>query len=109
MTTNGECHAFSAESYLSLEVFALRKAFFDHIPNRDHAPLQFYTHGSDQYDLVVHGEVMYNHHHGHETGGDWAAVIKLVKEGEEIKMKNYHIITVSLETQNFRNVPIKSP
>ena len=45
---------------------------------------------------MIHGDVAYKHHHGHETGTDWAAVVRLVKEGGEIKMARYHIIVVSL-------------
>ena len=44
---------------------------------------------------MVHGEVTYDHHHGHQTGSDWAAKVKLVKEGEELKVKLYQIIVVS--------------
>ena len=77
------------------EVVALRKAIWSHIPNRDHSPIQIFTHGTDQMDLMVHGDVTYNHHHGHETGSDWAATVKLAKVGDEIKMKRYQIIVVS--------------
>ena len=45
---------------------------------------------------MIHGEVTYGHHAGHETGGDWAANVKLEKEGEELKMKVYQIIVVSV-------------
>ena len=44
---------------------------------------------------MVHGDVTYNHHHGHQTGSDWAAKVKLAKEGGEIKMAYYQIIVVS--------------
>lgn len=46
-------------------------------------------------DLMVHGDVKYNHHHGHETGSDWAASVKLAKVGDEVKMRRYQIIVVS--------------
>lgn len=44
---------------------------------------------------MIHGDVAYKHHAGHETGGDWAAVVKLVVEGGELKMGSYRIIVVS--------------
>ena len=46
-------------------------------------------------DLMIHGEVSYQHHAGHETGADWAAKMKLEKVGGEIKVAVYHIIVVS--------------
>jgi len=45
--------------------------------------------------MMVHDVVSYKHHAGHETGGDWAAVVALAKEGGEVKMARYHIIVVS--------------
>jgi len=45
--------------------------------------------------MMVHEVVSYKHHAGHETGGDWAAVVALAKEGGEVKMARYHIIVVS--------------
>ena len=46
---------------------------------------------------MIHGDVTYKHHHGHETGSDWAANVKLVKEGGELKMAVYQIIVVKLD------------
>lgn len=46
-------------------------------------------------DLMILGEVSYNHHAGHKTGADWAAKMKLEKQGGEIKVKYYQIIVVS--------------
>ena len=46
-------------------------------------------------DLMIYGEVSYKHHHGHETGVDWAVKMRLVKEGGEVKVGVYHIIVVS--------------
>ena len=45
-------------------------------------------------NIMVYGDVSYLHHHGHETASDWAAVVKLAKEDEQIKMAKYHIIVV---------------
>lgn len=77
------------------EILALRKAMWAHVPDRDHKPIQIYTHGSDQMDLMIHGDVSYNHHYGHQTGADWAAKVKLAMEGGEIKMAYYQIIVDS--------------
>ena len=78
------------------EILALRKAIWAHVPNRDHSPIQIYTHGTEQTDLLVHGDVKYKHHHGHETGSDWAAKIKLAKEGSDYKIALYQIIVVNM-------------
>ena len=84
-----ECKASGTESR------ALRKAIWSHVPGRDHSPIQIYTHGNDEYDLMIHGVVKYNHHAGHETGSDWAANVKLAKEGGELKVALYEITVVS--------------
>ncbi|KAL6719988.1 hypothetical protein ACLMJK_001909 [Lecanora helva] len=76
------------------EIRALRKAIWSHVPARDHYPIKIYTHGTDQYDLMAHGEVKYNHHHGHATETEWACSCNLVKEGEELKVAYYQIIVV---------------
>lgn len=77
------------------EIRALRKAIWSHIPNRDHSPVQIYTYGDDQYDMMVFGEVSYDHHHpGHQTATEWAARFKLAKEGGEIKVRVCHVIVV---------------
>ncbi len=68
---------------------------WSHIPNRDHKPITIFTHGSDQDNIMVYGDVGYKHHHGHETASDWAAVVKLTKEGDALKMARYHIIVDS--------------
>lgn len=65
------------------------------MPGRDHSPIQIYTHGDDQMDLMILGDVSYKHHAGHETGADWAAKMKLEKQGGEIKAAYYQIIVVS--------------
>lgn len=57
--------------------------------------MQIYTHGDDQIDLMILGEVSYKHHAGHETGADWAAKMKLEKQGDKVKVVRYHIIVVS--------------
>ena len=44
---------------------------------------------------MIHGDVSYKHHHGHETAADWAAVVKLANEDGHLKMAKYHIIVVS--------------
>ena len=79
----------------SPEIRDLRKAIWSHVPGRDHSPVQIYTHGDDQMEPMIHGEVSYKHHAGHETGADWAAKMKLEKQGGEIKVAVYHIIVVS--------------
>ena len=61
----------------------------------------------------ISGDVKYKHHHGHETGesfekysgsrsdtdtpqgSDWAAKVKVAKEGDEYKVALYQIIVVS--------------
>lgn len=51
------------------EIKDFRNAIFSHIPGRDHWPITIYTYGDDQYSLMVHGHVTYDHHHGHQTLG----------------------------------------
>jgi len=41
---------------------------------------------------MVHGDVSYNHHHGHQNGADWAAKVELTKEGGAVKMAHHHIV-----------------
>ncbi|MCJ1474811.1 hypothetical protein MMC13_003471 [Lambiella insularis] len=71
-----------------------------HVPDREHTPLQIYTHGSNAMEMVVYGDVKYEHHAGHKTGTDWAAKIKLAKEGGEMKMAYYQIIVGSADLTN---------
>ena len=47
-------------------------------------------------DLMVHGDVKYKHHHGHEAGSDWAAKVKVAKEDGKYKLSQYHILVVSI-------------
>jgi hypothetical protein len=46
--------------------------------------------------LIGLGTVEYKHHHGHETGSDWAAKYDLVKVGGQVKFKHVQIIVVSI-------------
>ena len=103
-SNDGEAHDhytdfFTADADYAMndedEIRALRKAIWFHIPGRDHRPLKIYTHGNDQYDLMVHGDVTYDHHYGHQTGSDWTAMYRLVKEGEELKMSFCQILVDS--------------
>ena len=87
-----------------IEIRALRKAIWSHVPGRDHKPIQIYTHGDDQYDLMVYGDVEYKHHAGHQSGSDWAAKVKLAKEDGQIKMAYYQIIVVCDESCSDENV-----
>ena len=80
---------------LAIEILNLRKAIWSHVPARDHSPKQIYTHGEDQMDLMVHGDVSYGHHAGHQTSTEWAASMNLVKEGGKVKVSRYHIIVDS--------------
>ena len=89
-------HIASAKLFFIIEIRDLRKAIWAHVPGRDHSPIQIYTHGDDQYDLLIHGDVTYEHHHGHQTGSDWAAKAKLVEDGGKLKVKLYQIIVVSV-------------
>ena len=68
---------------------------FAHIPDRDHYPIQIYTHGHDQMQLMARGKVEYRHHAGHETDSEWAAYYELIEEDGQIKFKKIHIIVVS--------------
>lgn len=47
-------------------------------------------------DLMILGDVSYDHHAGHRTGAEWAAKMVLEKQGGEIKVAYYQIIVVSL-------------
>ena len=67
-----------------------------HIPERDHYPIQIYTHGHDQMQLMARGKVAYKHHVGHESESEWAAYYVLVELDGAIKFKKIHIIVVSL-------------
>ena len=69
---------------------------FSHIPDRDHVPLQIYTHGHDQLQLMTRGKVTYKHHFGDDTEAEWAAYYELLQKGAELKFKKIHIIVVSL-------------
>ena len=77
------------------EIVAMRKALFAHIPHRHHRILRYYTFDEDNMHLLGHGTVDYKHHHGHETGSDWAAKYDLVKVDGKIKFKHVQIIVVS--------------
>lgn len=79
------------------EIVALRKALFAHIPHRDHRILRYYTFDKENMHLMGLGTVGYKHHHGHETGSDWAAKYDLVKVGGEAKFKHVQVIVVSSE------------
>ena len=46
--------------------------------------------------LMGLGTVGYKHHHGHETGSDWAAKYDLIKVGGQVKFKHVQIIMVSI-------------
>ncbi|MCJ1457738.1 hypothetical protein MMC28_008107 [Mycoblastus sanguinarius] len=94
-TSDGEFAMNDKKAKGTEQIRALRKAIWSHVPGRDHSPTQIYTHGDDQMDLMIYGEVSYKHHHGHETGVDWAVKMRLVKEGGEVKVGVYHIIVDS--------------
>ena len=72
----------------------MRKAMWAHIPHRDHRIVQIYTAGSNEYNLMAHGQVDYKHHHGHATATDWAGKYILEKVGNELKFKVIQIIIV---------------
>lgn len=94
-TSNGEFSMNEKKATGTQQIRDLRKGIWSHVPGRDHSPVQIYTHGDDQMDLMILGEVSYKHHHGHETAADWAAKMKLQKENGEIKVAKYHIIVDS--------------
>ncbi|KAG7005907.1 hypothetical protein G7Y79_00017g042890 [Physcia stellaris] len=77
------------------EIKSLYRAIWAHVPNRDHKPINIYTHGDDEKHLMVHGDVTYKHHHGHETAADWAALMVLAKDESGYKVAKYHIIVDS--------------
>ena len=37
---------------------------FAHIPERIHNPINIYTHGDDELNLMAHGDVTHKHHYG---------------------------------------------
>lgn len=79
----------------------MRRAFWAHIPKRDHYPIQIYTHGHDQIQLMRRGKTQYKHHLGHETETEWAAYYELVRDQEgHLRFKKIHIIAVSLSSSN---------
>lgn len=94
-TSDGEFSMNDKKAQGTKQIRDLRKAIWSHVPGRDHSPVQIYTHGDDQMDLMILGEVSYKHHAGHETGADWAAKMKLEKQGDKVKVVRYHIIVVS--------------
>ena len=70
----------------------MRKALFAHIPDRDHDPIQIYTHGDDEMDLMVQGDVKYRHHYGHETDTEWAARYRLVRVEGQVRFSSVSIL-----------------
>ena len=82
--------------FVGVEILALRREVWAHIPHRDHRVLGIFTLGTNDLELMVHGEVHYEHHAGHETMTEWAARASLEKEdGGRVRMKQYQIIIVS--------------
>ena len=73
----------------------MRHALFAHIPHRDHRAVKFFTFGTNQHELLVEGEVDYEHHHGHTTDSPWAARISIEEKGNDVKFKLLQIIVVS--------------
>lgn len=74
----------------------MRRGLWSHVPERDHTPLQIFTHGHDQLQLMARGYVKYGHHMGHATETEWACYYQLEKDDKgELKMKKVHIIVVS--------------
>ena len=43
---------------------------------------------------MVHGEVAYKHHAGHEAATEWAASMNPVEDEGQLKVSRYHIIVV---------------
>ena len=72
----------------------MREALFAHIPNRHHRIIHYYTYGTNELEVFGHGIVDYKHHHGHQTGSEWAAKYTIKKLGDEFKFAHVRIITV---------------
>ncbi|CAF9939839.1 hypothetical protein IMSHALPRED_001650 [Imshaugia aleurites] len=94
-TPGGEFSMNDKKAKGTQQIRDLRRAIWAHVPGRSHSPIQIYTHGDDETDLMILGDVSYSHHAGHETGADWAAKMKLEKQEGEVKVAYYHIIVVS--------------
>ena len=75
-------------------MYQLRKKIWANIPNRDHRAIRVFPFGNDGDELMVYGTVDYKHHDEHEKGTEWAARVKLAKEGGQIKIALYHIFLV---------------
>ncbi|KAL8686135.1 MAG: hypothetical protein Q9224_005542, partial [Gallowayella concinna] len=74
---------------------ALRKKSYDEIPQQDHHPLKFFSHGNhhDDTEMMILGDVTWTYHAGHTHAGDWAAHIKLQKGDDGVlRCKFYQLI-----------------
>ena len=59
----------------------MRHALFLQVPHREHTALAIYTFASNQHELMVEGEVDYEHHHGHKMSTKSVACLKIEVQG----------------------------
>ena len=73
----------------------MRHALFAHVPHREHWAENWFTFGTNQFEIMGQGGVDYEHHHGHKTKTEWHSRVSLVEQGNEVKFKLLYIVVVS--------------
>ncbi|EMD90490.1 hypothetical protein COCC4DRAFT_159871 [Bipolaris maydis ATCC 48331] len=72
------------------EILALRKAMWETVSSRAHAPLKIFPFGPDANEVMLYGTVKYGLKVGGESSKDWAARAHLVKEGDGKVMMSFY-------------------
>ena len=73
----------------------MRKAMWETVSSRAHAPLKIFPFGSDANEVMLYGTVKYGLKVGGESSKDWAARAHLVKEGDgKVMMSFYQVYLV---------------
>ncbi|USP78285.1 hypothetical protein yc1106_05559 [Curvularia clavata] len=72
------------------EILALRKAMWEKISSRAHAPLKIFPFGPNANEVMLYGTVKYGLKAGGESSKDWAARAHLVKDGEGTVMMDFY-------------------
>jgi len=83
-----------ADSKLA-EILSLRKAMWEKVSSRAHAPLKIFPFGPNANEVMLYGTVKYGLKVGGESSKDWAARAHLVKEDDgNVKMSFYQVYLV---------------